>query len=108
MTLHSVAYVCAKNVFVTIITFCISLTFIVVKFCNLSLQMSVVSSRVSTISSILQSGVRAQILGQQNRVRFKLPNDLKIVLNNYETGVDRKSYEELICILRDTDVKVSN
>lgn len=70
-------------------------------------QMSVVSSRTSSVASILKGpGVRAKLVGQQNRVNFKLPKNLKAILLNFENGCDRKVYEDLICTLRDAKIKV--
>ncbi|XP_017886626.1 RNA polymerase I-specific transcription initiation factor RRN3 [Ceratina calcarata] len=67
--------------------------------------MSVVSSRVSSVSSILKNGVRSQLLRQSNRVYFKLPQDLRNIIYNFEAGSGAKDYEELICILRDSIIK---
>lgn len=69
--------------------------------------MSVVSSRLSSVSSILKSpGIRAKVVNQANRVRFKLPKNFKEILINFESGLDRKHYENLICTIRDSDIKV--
>ncbi|XP_078033044.1 RNA polymerase I-specific transcription initiation factor RRN3 homolog Tif-IA isoform X1 [Augochlora pura] len=71
--------------------------------------MSVVSSRVSSVSSILKApGVRSQLIGQTNRVYFKLPKNLKNIIYNFENGNGTKDYEELICILRDSNIKDSD
>ncbi|CAL7933805.1 unnamed protein product [Xylocopa violacea] len=68
--------------------------------------MSVVSSRVSSVSSILKTpGVRSQLIRQSNRVYFKLPKDLKSIIYNFEAGNGVKDYEDLICILRDSNIK---
>ncbi|XP_054000888.1 RNA polymerase I-specific transcription initiation factor RRN3 [Hylaeus anthracinus] len=68
--------------------------------------MSVVSSRVSSVSSILKTpGVRSQLIRQSNRVYFKLPKNLKSIIYNFETGNGIKDYEDLICILRDSNIK---
>ncbi|XP_060818468.1 RNA polymerase I-specific transcription initiation factor RRN3 [Bombus pascuorum] len=68
--------------------------------------MSVVSSRVSSVSSILKTpGVRSQLIRQSNRVHFKLPKDLKSIIYNFEAGNGTKDYEDLICILRDSTIK---
>ncbi|XP_043604914.1 RNA polymerase I-specific transcription initiation factor RRN3 [Bombus pyrosoma] len=68
--------------------------------------MSVVSSRVSSVSSILKTpGVRSQLIRQSNRVHFKLPKDLKSIIYNFEAGNGTKDYEDLICILRDSNIK---
>ncbi|XP_058804012.1 RNA polymerase I-specific transcription initiation factor RRN3 [Phymastichus coffea] len=68
--------------------------------------MSVVSSRVTSVSSILKgSGVRTALVGPQKKICFKLPRDLKTVLLNYENGRDRQAYQDMICILRDSNVK---
>ncbi|CAK9818627.1 RNA polymerase I-specific transcription initiation factor RRN3 [Anthophora plagiata] len=71
--------------------------------------MSVVSSRVSSVSSILKSpGVRSQLIRQSNRVYFKLPKDLKSIIYNFESGNGTKEYEDLICILQDSNIKDSD
>ncbi|KZC07908.1 RNA polymerase I-specific transcription initiation factor RRN3, partial [Dufourea novaeangliae] len=68
--------------------------------------MSVVSSRVSSVSSILKApGVRSQLIRQPNRVYFKLPKNLKNIIYNFESGNGIKDYEDLICILRDSNIK---
>ncbi|XP_012272863.1 RNA polymerase I-specific transcription initiation factor RRN3 [Orussus abietinus] len=68
--------------------------------------MSVVSSRVSSVSSLLKGpGMRSKLIGQSNRVNFKLPKNLKNILSNFENGCDRKIYEDLIRILRDSNIK---
>lgn len=69
--------------------------------------MSVVSSRASSVSSILKApGVRSQLIRQSSRVYFKLPKNLKSIIYNFETGNRTKEYEDLICILRDSNIKV--
>lgn len=71
-------------------------------------QMSVVSSRVNSVSSILKGpGVREQYI-KQSKIFFKLPNDIKGILCNFETGNDVKEYEKLIQILREGAIKVRN
>ncbi|XP_001602153.1 RNA polymerase I-specific transcription initiation factor RRN3 [Nasonia vitripennis] len=68
--------------------------------------MSIVSSRVSSVSSILKgSGVRSALVNSQKRICFKLPRNLKTVLLNYENGCDRQAYQDMVCILRDSNVK---
>ncbi|XP_076301490.1 RNA polymerase I-specific transcription initiation factor RRN3 homolog Tif-IA [Lasioglossum baleicum] len=68
--------------------------------------MSVVSSRVSSVSSILKApGVRSQLIRQSNRVYFKLPKNLKNIIYNFENGSVTKDYEDLICVLRDSNIK---
>lgn len=68
--------------------------------------MSVVSSRVSSVSSILKApGVRSQLIRQPNRVYFKLPKNLKNIIYNFENGSVTKEYEDLICVLRDSNIK---
>ncbi|XP_015595877.1 RNA polymerase I-specific transcription initiation factor RRN3 [Cephus cinctus] len=70
--------------------------------------MSVVSSRVSSVSSILKNpGVRAKLVDRPNKVHFKLPKNLKHILTNFENGTQRRVYEDLICILRDSTIKDS-
>ena len=69
--------------------------------------MSVVSSRVSSVSSLLKNpGIRSQLIRQSNRVYLKLPKNLKSILFNFEAGNGTKDYEDLICILRNSDIKV--
>ncbi|XP_029034108.2 RNA polymerase I-specific transcription initiation factor RRN3 [Osmia bicornis bicornis] len=71
--------------------------------------MSVVSSRVSSVSSILKSpGVRSQLIRRSSRVYFKLPKDFKNIIYNFESGNGTKDYEDLICILRDSNIKDSD
>ncbi|XP_031839526.1 RNA polymerase I-specific transcription initiation factor RRN3 homolog Tif-IA [Nomia melanderi] len=71
--------------------------------------MSVVSSRVSSVSSILKApGVRSQLIRQSNRVYFKLPTNLKNIIYNFESGNGTKDYEDLICVLRDSNIKDSD
>lgn len=71
--------------------------------------MSVVSSRVSNLSSILKSpGVRSQLMKQSNRVYFKLPKNIKNILFNFENRNGIKDYEDLICTLRNSNIKVNN
>ncbi|KAG6804219.1 RNA polymerase I-specific transcription initiation factor RRN3 [Apis mellifera caucasica] len=68
--------------------------------------MSVVSSRVSSVSSILKTpGIRSQLIRQSNRVYFKLPKNLKSIIYNFEIGNGTKDYEDLICTLRDSNIK---
>ena len=68
---------------------------------------SIVSSRVSSVSSILKgSGVRAAIVGSRKRICFKLPKNIKTVLLNFENGCNRQEYQDMICILRDSNPKV--
>ena len=67
---------------------------------------SVVSSRISSISSILKSpGVRSSLVGK--KICFQLPKDIKTVLSNYENGQNIQTYDNVICILRDSNVNVS-
>lgn len=69
--------------------------------------MSVVSSRVSSVSSILKTpGIRSQLIRQSNRVYFKLPKNLKSIIYNFEIDNGTKDYEDLICTLRDSNIKV--
>ncbi|CAD1479145.1 unnamed protein product [Heterotrigona itama] len=68
--------------------------------------MSVVSSRVSSVSSLLKNpGIRSQFIRQSNRVYLKLPKNLKSILFNFEAGNGTKDYENLIYILRNSDIK---
>lgn len=58
------------------------------------------------MSSILKApGVRSQLIRQSNRVYFKLPKNLKEIIYNFEAGNGKKDYEDLICILRDSNIK---
>ncbi|KAF3423756.1 hypothetical protein E2986_01622 [Frieseomelitta varia] len=71
--------------------------------------MSVVSSRVSSVSSLLKDpGIRSQLIRQSNRVYLKLPKNLKSILFNFEAGNGTKDYEDLIYILRNSDIKDSD
>jgi len=69
--------------------------------------MSVVSSRVSSVSSIIKAtGLRAQ-LKQCNRIQYlKLPEDIKSILCNYKAGSGIKEYEKLIYSLKEGAIKV--
>ncbi|KAK2576891.1 hypothetical protein KPH14_005516 [Odynerus spinipes] len=72
-------------------------------------NMSVVSSRVSSVSSILKSpGIRSQLAKQSNRVYFKLPKNIKTILFNYEAHNGIKDYDDLICMLKNPNVKDSD
>ncbi|XP_012137298.2 RNA polymerase I-specific transcription initiation factor RRN3 homolog Tif-IA isoform X1 [Megachile rotundata] len=72
-------------------------------------KMSVVSSRVSSVSSILKSsGVRSQLIRRSNKVYFKLPKDFRTIIYNYESGNGTKDYDDLICVLRDSCIKDSD
>lgn len=70
--------------------------------------MSVVSSRVSSVSSIIKTtGIRSQLNKQSNRIHYlKLPKDIKSILYNFKTGNGIKEYEKLIHILKEDAVKV--
>lgn len=69
--------------------------------------MSVVSSRVHSVSSILKSsGVREQLIKQSNRVHFKLPKDIKSILCNFEVGNKNQGYEEVIQLLQTAIIRV--
>ncbi|KAI4504023.1 hypothetical protein M0802_000494 [Mischocyttarus mexicanus] len=68
--------------------------------------MSIVSSRISSLNSILKSpGVRSQLLRQSNKVYFKLPKNVKNILINFESRTNIKDYEDLVCILRSSSIK---
>ncbi|XP_011155853.1 RNA polymerase I-specific transcription initiation factor RRN3 [Solenopsis invicta] len=72
-------------------------------------EMSVVSSRVSSVSSILKdSGVRAQFFKQPNKVYFKLPQDVRNILCNFTKGDGIKEYQKLILSLKEGAVKDSD
>ncbi|XP_063983802.1 RNA polymerase I-specific transcription initiation factor RRN3 [Diachasmimorpha longicaudata] len=67
--------------------------------------MSVVSARSTSLSSILtSSGHRAKQRQKWAKVVFVPPKNLKKILLNYETGADRKSYDGLICMVRDAEI----
>ncbi|KAL6254420.1 hypothetical protein P5V15_014468 [Pogonomyrmex californicus] len=71
--------------------------------------MSVVSSRVSSVSSILKvSGVRSQFIKQPSKVYFKLPKDVKNILCNYMKDNGIKDYEKLIYSLKEGAIKDSD
>ncbi|KAL6423028.1 hypothetical protein ACFW04_010482 [Cataglyphis niger] len=69
--------------------------------------MSVVSSRVSSVSSIIKAtGIRTQLNKQYNRIQYlKLPKDIKSILCNFKTGNGIKEYEKLIYTLKEDAVK---
>lgn len=68
--------------------------------------MSVTTSSVSGLTSILKSpGIRRRNADQ--RVRFRLPENLKTVLLDFVSRKNIKSYEELIYMIRIGDVDVS-
>ncbi|XP_015190630.1 PREDICTED: RNA polymerase I-specific transcription initiation factor RRN3 [Polistes dominula] len=68
--------------------------------------MSIVSSRISSLNSILKSpGARSQLLRQSNKVYFKLPKNVKDILINFENRSNIRDYEDLVCILRSSSVK---
>ncbi|XP_057322164.1 RNA polymerase I-specific transcription initiation factor RRN3 [Microplitis mediator] len=70
--------------------------------------MSVVSSRstATTISSILKGKTASSnVTSNRNRVNFQLPKNLKNILLNYQSPIERKSYENLIGTLRDANIK---
>ncbi|XP_046628469.1 RNA polymerase I-specific transcription initiation factor RRN3 [Neodiprion virginianus] len=70
--------------------------------------MSVTSSRLSSVSSILKGpGIRAKIINQANRVQFKLPKNLKDILLSFESGTSHKQYENLVCTIRDSEIRES-
>lgn len=71
-------------------------------------EMSVVSSRVSSVSSILKaSGVRAQFVKQPIKL-CKLPKDVKDILCNFTKGNGTKEYEKLIYSLKTGAIKDSD
>jgi hypothetical protein len=68
--------------------------------------MSVITSSLSGLSSILKSpGIRRR--NAEQRVRFKLPENLTTILLDVISRKNIKPYEELIYMLRDGDVDVS-
>ncbi|XP_071581207.1 RNA polymerase I-specific transcription initiation factor RRN3 isoform X1 [Temnothorax nylanderi] len=72
-------------------------------------MMSVVSSRVSSVSSILKaSGVRAQFIKQPGKVYFKLPKDVKNIICNSANSDGIKEYEKLIHLLKEGAIKDSD
>lgn len=69
--------------------------------------MSVISSRVSSVSSILRSsGGKAQFLNRKSRVTFKLPNNIKDIIFNFEGVRGNKEYNDLICLLKECQIEV--
>lgn len=72
--------------------------------------MSVVSSRVSSVSSIIKAtGIRTQLNKQCNRIQYlKLPKDIKSILCNFKTGNGIKEYEKLLHSLKEDAIKVKN
>ncbi|KAG5330989.1 RRN3 factor, partial [Acromyrmex heyeri] len=70
-------------------------------------HMSVVSSRISSVSSMLKdSGVRAQFIKQPNKI-CTLPKDIKDILYNYK-GIRKKEYEKLIHSIKNGIIKDNN
>lgn len=74
--------------------------------------MSVISGQTTT-NSILKSSVHSRnslLANSGSRVRFQLPNssDIKNVLNGFLKGDHVKQYDEILCTLRDSDLKVIN
>ncbi|XP_070168180.1 RNA polymerase I-specific transcription initiation factor RRN3 isoform X2 [Polyergus mexicanus] len=72
--------------------------------------MSVVSSRVSSVSSIIKAtGIRTQLNKQCNRIQYlKLPKDIKSILCNFKTGNGIKEYEKLLYSLKEDAIKDSD
>lgn len=70
--------------------------------------MSVVSSRVSSVSSIIKAtGIRSQLNKQSSRIHyFKLPKDIKSILCNFKAGNGIKEYEKLIHALKEDAIQV--
>ncbi|EGI57994.1 RNA polymerase I-specific transcription initiation factor RRN3 [Acromyrmex echinatior] len=70
-------------------------------------HMSVVSSRISSVSSMLKdSGVRAQFIKQPDKICI-LPKDIKDILYNYK-GIRKKEYEKLIHSIKNGIIKNNN
>lgn len=66
--------------------------------------MSVVSSRISSVSSMLKdSGVRAQFIKQPKICT--LPKNVKDILYNYK-GIRKKEYDKLVHSIKNGVVKV--
>ena len=72
--------------------------------------MSVVSSRVSSVSSIIKAtGIRSQLNKQSSRIHyFKLPKDIKSILCNFKAGNGIKEYEKLIHALKEDAIQDSD
>ncbi|XP_072750819.1 RNA polymerase I-specific transcription initiation factor RRN3 isoform X2 [Anoplolepis gracilipes] len=72
--------------------------------------MSVVSSRVSSVSSIIKAtGLRSQLNKQCSRIQcLKLPKDIKSILYNFKAGSGIKEYEKLIHLLKEDATKDSD
>jgi hypothetical protein len=68
--------------------------------------MSVVATSVSGLSSILKSP-RIRNRNTEQRVRFRLPENLRTILLDFTNRKNIKYYEELIYTIRDGDVQVS-
>ncbi|XP_029663030.1 RNA polymerase I-specific transcription initiation factor RRN3 isoform X3 [Formica exsecta] len=73
-------------------------------------MMSVVSSRVSSVSSIIKAtGIRTQLNKQCSRIQhLKLPKDIKSILYNFKTGNGIKEYEKLLHSLKEDAIKDSD
>ncbi|XP_066589763.1 RNA polymerase I-specific transcription initiation factor RRN3 isoform X1 [Prorops nasuta] len=71
--------------------------------------MSVVSSKISSVSSILKTpGVRSKLSRPANKVYFKLPQDLRTIILNFESGESNKEYNNLLSILQTYTIKDSD
>ncbi|KYN17466.1 RNA polymerase I-specific transcription initiation factor RRN3 [Trachymyrmex cornetzi] len=70
-------------------------------------MMSVVSSRISSVSSMLKnSEIRAQFIKKPDKI-CTLPKDVKDILYNYK-GIRKKKYEKLIHSIKNDVIKDNN
>lgn len=69
--------------------------------------MSVISSRTTSIASILKApGARAQLVGVQKKITFRLPSNIKEILTKLETLNNTTQFEELKNIIKHSQIKV--
>lgn len=67
------------------------------------MAVSVISSGSCTPSILKVAGNRSRAV--QQRVRFQLPNDLRAILLDFINEKSLKPYEELVCILKDSEIQ---
>lgn len=57
-----------------------------------------------------RSSIGSHILRRQSipakKVSFQLPSNLKVTLLDFTSGQNHRPYQDLVCILRDSEVKV--
>lgn len=75
-------------------------------FVTFSKQMSITSSRVTSLSSIIRRDPSSQINNQPNRVYYRPPKGFKHILCGYKFET-KKEYDAMISSLRDSPIKVS-